>query len=1352
MKTYASLHCHTDHSNASCGFPDSINKVSDSIDLALSLGFSGYAITDHECVSGHVKALNYIKELRNKAEEKVELSNSEEEKEIALKNLEKLNNFKVILGNEAYLSRSDLTKENYQKGERFNHIILLAKDKVGHKQLRKLSSKAWDRAFMRSIMRRYNVLEDFDEIIGEDKGHLIMTTACIGGVLGNYFTNMLREDAVIAANNYIQYMQGVFGYDNFYIELAPGDGDQVEYNKWLYNNFYGKVKFTMATDAHYGSTEDFEIFKTFLNSKDTKDREVEAFYKYARFMTWEEIEELCSYLPQEFLEEMRQNTLDIAASCENYSIDVSPIIPYIPINENETVKSFGDEWKEYPSIWNYLTSDSLADRHLIYKIFKGAQEKQLPLDDEVASRINLELEELWGISEALNQRMSNYLITMTKIIDIIWNEADALVGTSRGSAGCWIVNYLLGITQWNPLRYPLKMEHWRFLHKTRPDLPDIDIDTAGNKRGEVIAAVGEYFKSIGGDLIQVCTYGTEKSKSAIQTVCRGLNIDNETANYISSLIPAERGILLTLDQCYYGDDEHAPIAQFVQAMNDNPKLWDAARKVEGLISSLGVHASGVVLINEDITENNSIMRTTKGVVVTAYDLHESEQLGSVKYDFLSIDALGKIRTCLNYLLRYGYIEWQGNLKSTYTKYLAPENLKYSDELWRNVASNDINSLFQLNTPVGTQALAAINPESLHQVGMINSLMRLMPQNKGDETPIETFRRYKEDIQLWYSEMRNFGLTADEIKIMEDHLLLLCGVADTQESIMMMTMDERISGFNIKEANKLRKGIAKKSKKSQEEAHELFYSKGKELGTSQRLLDYVWKVQVSRQLGYSFSLPHVAGYSMIAMQEANLYTYYPSIYWNTACLSDTVGIDLEEDFADLIEKGYVKLPIHKRKKLEDDYQLFLDLNETDEDLTEEEIEAIKKELYDNLDDEESKTATIKRGKIAAAIGEFQSTFNIEPPLINSSGYGFTPNEKTESITCGLKIVGKIGNNLMKDIINNRPYTSIEDFTSKVKISKDRVVLLIKAGAFRELDSRNRMEVLQDYVRSISDQKKKLTLQNLQMLISYNLIPDDFAQEKKVFNWVKYIRKTKDSTKTNYILDERAYAFYTSILDENKITYNGAQRLVSMSYVDNYYKAQMDKIKKYISANETELLAQLNNLLFLESWNKYKMDDVAHGEMQSMRIYVEPHPLKDIQIENLNISNLNEIIENEQAGTFYIDGKFIPKFKIHHIVGTVINKDKLKNLITVLTPYGPVDVKVWKNTFAYYDKALVEFEGTEKKIIQPSFFANGTFLLLTGMLRGNTFTLKKYKENKIEDVLLKINFDNGISLEKKIGEDE
>ena len=388
----------------------------------------------------------------------------------------------------------------------------------------------------------------------------------------------------------------------------------------------------------------------------------------------------------------------------------------------------------------------------------------------------------------------------------------------------------------------------KVISATRPDLPDIDIDTAGNKRENVITAVGRYFESIGGSLTQICTYGTEGAKNAIRVASRGLNLEDEIALYISSLVPSERGIVLSLKQCYYCDEDHDPIPAFVTAMNTYPELWKVAQKVEGLITRLGIHAAGVILGNQSITEHNSIMRTSKGWAVTAFDLHDSEYLGEVKYDFLSIDGLGKINTALNFMLKDNVIEWQGSLKDTYQKYLWPNALKYTPELWENIAANRINSLWQLNTDVGTSALSNIHASSLKEIGIINSLMRLQPQNKGDEQPLKTYERFRNNIAEWYDEMRSFGLSESEIKIMEEHLLILNGVADTQESVMLLVMDPRIGNFTIAEANKLRKGIAKKSFKAQEEAKELLLSKGVAAGTSRKLLSYVWNVQISRQLG------------------------------------------------------------------------------------------------------------------------------------------------------------------------------------------------------------------------------------------------------------------------------------------------------------------------------------------------------------------------------------------------------------------------------------------------------------------------------------------------------------------------
>lgn len=1305
---YYSLHNHTDFSNASCGFMDSINKTEDLINHAFKIGLKGLAITDHESVSAHVRAIQHYKSMLDKAKDKPE-------------ELQKIKDFRLMLGNEIYLARGDLTKETHKKGEKFYHMILVAKDKIGQKQIRELSSKAWGRAYFMAIQRRYNIGSDFQEIIVPNSGHVIATTACLGGAPGYFFFSNTPEEAKNIIGAHLERMADVFGHENFFVELAPSKYiDQIEYNKFMFNHFYPKYNFVITTDSHYLSEDEFPIFKTILNSGDG-EREVEDFYKYSHVMTWEQIKSFFDYLPADFVESCRLNTLKVGESAEFYDLKEPSRIPRIPVPDQILLPNF--DMGPYEYIQKFAQSPHKQDRQYIKQIFDNFEKMIAPeLRLETLKRIDLELSEVWGISEALNQRMSDYLLTVSKVIDLMWNEADAIVGPGRGSAVAFVTNYLLGITQLNPMLYPVPIHHWRFIEKSRPDLPDIDIDTAGNKRENVIRAVSNYFESIGGSLTQIATYGTEGAKSAIRTAARGLGIDDEIALYLSSLVPSERGIQLSLDQCYNGDDEHEPIGAFVVGMNTYPELWATARKIEGLITRLGIHAAGVILGNAPITEYNSIMRTSKGFAVTAYDLHDSEYLGEVKYDFLSIDGLGKINAAINFMLKDGVMEWKGSLKETYAHYLWPDKLQYTPEMWEKVANNEINSLWQLNTDVGTQALANIHATSLKEIGMINSLMRLMPQNKGDEQPINTFKRFRENISLWYQEMHAFGLTESEVKILEDHLLILNGIADTQESVMQLTMDPRISGFNIAEANKLRKGIAKKSLKAQEEAKALFFSKGTEIGTSRQLLNYVWDVQISRQLGYSFSLPHVAAYSIIAMQQSNLYTYFPSIYWNTACLTIDAGANQEEDLVDLIKKGYIKPSIGTLEEMEED-------------------EEGTKEI---------ETKAIDRGKIAAAIGEFQKTMTIVPPDINESGFGFMPDKKHNVITCGLKIVSKIGDQLIYNIIFNRPYVSVDDFIDRVQISKDRMVNLIKANVFRNIDNRDSMTLLRDFVRERSDLKKRLTLQNVQMLISYNLLPAELTPQIKVYNWIKYIRKSR--IQSFYKLDERALSFYENNLDVSKLVYKNDgeyMTLVDSHYVDKFYEGQMAKVKAYIAANQTELLEKLNHELFMEEWNKYKMDNPAQGEMQSMRMYVEEHELADISLP-YEISDFAIMPEAESDGNFFIEGKVIPRYIIRHIVGTVIDKSKLKHKITVLTPSGPADVKIWKNQFAQYDQTLTDTNASEKTILQDSFFEVGTHLMLTGIKRGNTFVLKKYRNTKVDDVIMKINIreDEFSELEAKI----
>jgi DNA polymerase-3 subunit alpha len=1291
---YASLHAHSDYSNLKV--IDSINKVGDLIDGAFNKGLHAIALTDHDTLSGHVKAIQHFKS----------------------KYLDK--SFKLILGNEIYLTREGLNSENYEKGEKFFHVLLLAKDAEGHEQLRKLSSRAWSRSFIRGVMRTPTYGSDLREVVGANPGHLITTTACLGGVTGSLFISYgaAALDDIAA---HLEKMEQLFGKGNFFIEVQPSmDEQQIAYNKFMVENFWGKYPFVFTTDAHYLNEEDKELHAQFLSSASNGDRDAENFYASAFVMSVEQIFERLNYLSEDKLEEMRLNTIRIADSVQTYDLKHPQVVPTVPVQITKDIQNKLNELKvqipaQYKYIHNYLNAAETQDLFFIYKIFEGFTTKINNFNEEYLQRFNDELEQVWETSITIQQPLSKYFVTMAKMIDIIWNEGDSLLGVSRGSAAGFLLNYCLGITQLDPLRQELIMPYWRFIHKDRPELPDIDIDTEGSKRTRVFNKVKEYFNSIGGDVINVCTFGTEKSKSAIRTAGRALGVDDDVISFIVSLIPNERGFDWTLDQCMYGDEDHKAIAKFQEEMGREKSLWKLAYSIEGLITRLGVHASGVIAFNEDFTKHNSLMKTSRGVLVSAYNLEDTEYAGGLKYDFLTINALDKIRTTMNLLLEDGVIEWEGNLKATYDKYLLPKELEYKDEdMWAMAGRGEIVDLFQFDTSVGSQAMRSIKPQSISQLAIANSLMRLMAQDENSELPLNTYVKFKNTEREWYKEMENAGLKAEEIKILEPYLKTLSGVADSQESIMMIVMDPKITNFSVVEANGLRKAIAKKKFDTIDKIKKMFYEKGKALGTRTKLLDYVWEVQIMRQAGYSFSVLHTMGYSTIALQEMNLAYKFPVIYWNTACLSVNAGAVNEEDYEDLVEEGIV-------------------------------------EIEEN-DDNKRESNKVQYGKVAAAIAKFKSELGlrVELPDVNRAKFGFTPDPEANVVWFGLKGISRVGDDLIREIINNRPYTSVDNFIEKLNktgartlVSKDRVIALIKSGAFDKIEMRPREEIMRNYILKIFDKKNRVTLQNVLALVKYDLLPASLEFEKKVFNFTKYIRKTK--LKEYYVLDEVAQEFYfeNNLGLEIENVKRGAEiaMVINAEKWEKIYDKHMEKVREYIVANHDELLKAYNKKSFEEEWNKYAAGNVLQWELESLNFYHSGHELEGIATTlPYDITPVNKLQEEEVVGVFNIDGKTFPKYRIRHILGTVLDKDKLKHTVTLSTPEGVIMIKVYRSQFSKYDQTLstVNDDGT-KNLIQDSFFKKGTHLMVTGIKRGDVFVPKVYKEVNVAPIL-KVEIEN------------
>ena len=279
---------------------------------------------------------------------------------------------------------------------------------------------------------------------------------------------------------------------------------------------------------------------------------------------------------------------------------------------------------------------------------------------------------------------------------------------------------------------------------------------------------------------------------------------------MSSFIGQERGIQYTLKQTYYGDEENnlPPVKEFVTLMDEHPDVWKVAQNIEGLVSGVGSHAGGVILTPKDIVNYCALMKTASGDIITQFDLHRAERAGLIKFDLLSIDALQKIHICLNLLLEDGYIEWQGDIKSTYEKYVGVYNIeKKNSQIWKMINEHKIISLFQMEKQTGYQAIAIGHPESLTDLSALNSVMRLMAPYPGAETPLERYGRFKEDITQWYKEMTDYGLTQHEQEVVRKYAEKTYGLLPNQENFMTIVQDEEIGGFDLLWADRLRKSIA-----------------------------------------------------------------------------------------------------------------------------------------------------------------------------------------------------------------------------------------------------------------------------------------------------------------------------------------------------------------------------------------------------------------------------------------------------------------------------------------------------------------------------------------------------------------
>ena len=1282
MSLRTEIHCHSEYSNLR--LLDSINRLPKLVDYAAEIGLAGCALTDHETLAGAIQWKKQEKRIR-----------------------EKYPTFKCIIGNEIYL------KDDRNTGGKYPHFILLAKDKEGFRQLRILSSIAWMNSFYDRRMERVVTLRsDLERIVRENPGHLIASTACIAGTVNSnvlIMENARRtgdtQTAETAKNNIIEFIlwnKEIFGED-FYLEVAPAaNKEQIIVNKKVAElSQVFNVKMILGCDAHYLKKEEADVHSAFLNSKGG-ERETKEFYEYAYLQTEEEIKQNLTPSIVDLYEDMCATSMEIFNKIEDYYLDYPQQIPKVDVPFVAPCERKGFENK-YPTLYDLGKSDNEVERYWLNECLIALNKRNLGEDERYLSELELEAKIKRIVGERLDTNMFYYPITLKYYIDMIWN-CGSPVGPGRGSAPTGLNHYLLGITQLDPIKYGQQFR--RYMNEGTHELGDIDIDISPAKKPYILDQIrkerGSHFEADVDDLSRknlgasmIATFGTATTKKAIQIACKGYRsvecpdgIDVDTSQYISSLVPSERGFVWSLKDCYEGNREKGrkPIPQFINEVDSYPGLYDIMCGVEGCVVSRSSHASGVVFMDEDPYQFSAFMRTPSGDIITQFDLHDCESIGMTKYDLLVTSAMDKLAQAIKFLQEDKEIDPNLSLREVYEKYFHPDVINFEDEdVWKSIKDNNVLDLFQFDSVEGGKGIKAIQPDNLTELSNVNGLIRLVAPDGETERPIEKYQRFKANPKLWYDEMKSYGLTEENVRTLEKYYKSSYGISISQENFLFSLGDPGVCGWDFGRCNDARRVI---SKKKMDKLPILKQEIIKDAATPE-LGRYYWDHVVMPISSYAFSDPHALAYGMVAYQMALTATKWDPLYWTTACL--TVNSE----------------------SLENE-------NENDED------------------EDKKKDRSCDYGAIAKAIGKTtQQSVEVSLININTSDYSFKPDVKNNRILYGLKPLSNINDEIIEQIKAGRPYTGIKDFMQRCPLNKKAMVNLIKAGAFDEIETelKTRKEIMVYYLSKVCGMKVNLNLQNWNWLIQEDLVPKELEMQIRIFNFTKYI-KANCKVGQYYQFNDTCMKFFEKFMPEildSIETINGAFCMLQKRW-DKIYQSSMDPAREWIKANKEEILKKCNKKIFLDTWNKYAKGNYSHWEMESVCFYHGEHELTHIDKDKYALSNFDDLMINDVK--YYYRG-YTPIYNLSRIVGTVLDKNDTKNYVVLLTPEGSViNVKLSRDQYAKYKKRVseVQEDGT-KKIIEEGWFKRGKLLMFTGYRQDDiTFKVKTYSSTPTHSVYL------------------
>lgn len=866
MQDFVHLHVHTYYS-----ILDGQSSVQKLVDKAVADGMKGMAITDHGNMFGIKEFYNYCKKVNGKLK------------------AEGKEPFKPIFGCEMYVARRTKDDKEKEKGDMGGyHLIVLAKNYNGYKNLIKLVSRAWvDGYYMRPRTDRAD-LEKYHE-------DLIVCSACIAGEVP---AKILKGD-MEGAREAIEWYHRVFG-DDYYLELQrhrvtnPHQRAnretyplQVRANKALMElaEEYG-IKTVCTNDAHFVDEENAEAHDHLLclsTGKDLDDPNRMLYSKQEWFKTREEMNAVFSDVP-----EALSNTLEILDKVETYSIDHAPIMPFFPIPEEFGTEE--DVRRKYSEkqLYDEFTTDENGENPLppeegeqkikrlggyekLYRIkfeadylaklaYDGA--KRLygdPLPEEVAERVKFELH----IMKTMG--FPGYFLIVQDFINSARDELGVMVGPGRGSAAGSVVAYCLGITKIDPIKYDLLFE--RFLNPDRISLPDIDTDFDDDGRGKVLEWVEDKY---GHDKVaHIITYGTMATKNSIKDVARVEKLPLDVSNHLCKAIPDRLpdGLKMNLPNAI----KCVPELREAEASPD-PQLSNTikyAKMLEGTVRGTGIHACGTIICRDAISDwvpvSTAEDKSDPGhkLLATQYDGHVIEETGLIKMDFLGLSTLSILKEAVE------------NIRFTQGIEVDLDNIPIDDELtYKLYQEGRTVGTFQFESAGMQKYLRELKPTVFEDLIAMNALYRPGPM---DYIPSFIARKNgKEEIKY-------------DIPCMEKYLKDTYGITVYQEQVMLLS--RQLANFTRGESDALRKAMGKKKKDIVDAMKPKFIEGGKKNGHDPKVLEKIW-ADWEKFASYAFNKSHATCYSWVAYQTAYLKAHYPAEFMAgnmSRCLNDITKI-------------------------------------------------------------------------------------------------------------------------------------------------------------------------------------------------------------------------------------------------------------------------------------------------------------------------------------------------------------------------------------------------------------------------------------------------------------------------------